>query len=174
MGSSVFEMALESKTLGIIVSAENPERCNYGFLYGSAGESAMKTDRVYRRMTLQLTVISAMALTAVCLLTNPANARWGGGYGGGGGYHYGGDGFGGGDPSYSSRASEYQSRYGSSPSSYAPDIRAIIRSQVPILTIIHVPLTTIPRQAVDLIPTDPTRKATMALISRRASMKRTR
>jgi len=64
----------------------------------------MKTDRLYRRMTSQLTIIGAAALTGICLLTNPANARWGGGYGGGGGYNYGGDGFGGGNPSYSSRS----------------------------------------------------------------------
>src|SRR5690348_2198478 len=74
----------------------------------------MKTHKVYRTVAFHLTVISAAALSAICLLTNPANARWGGGYGGRGGFHYGGDGFGGGDPTSSSRSSEYQSRYGSS------------------------------------------------------------
>src|SRR5215472_15981449 len=120
MGSGLFEMALQSETSGIVVPTENPKRCNYGFLYGSAGESAMKTDWVYRRVSSQLTVISAAALTTVYLLANPAHARWGGGGWGGGGSYYGGDGFGGGDPSYSSRSQEYQSRYGSSYSSYHP------------------------------------------------------
>jgi hypothetical protein len=102
-------MVPQSKVAGIVVSAENPQGCNQGFLYRSTGESAMKTYKVYRTMASQMTVIGAAAFTAVCVLANPAQARWAGGYGGGGGLHYGGDGFGGGDPSSSARASEYQS-----------------------------------------------------------------
>ena len=69
----------------------------------------MKTHKDYLRMASQLTISSVAALVAICLLGNPAHARWGGGYGGGGGFHYGGDGFGGGDTSSSWRSSEYQS-----------------------------------------------------------------
>ena len=44
----------------------------------------MKTNKAARRIASHLTMISAAVLTALCLLTNPAQARWGGGGWGGG------------------------------------------------------------------------------------------
>ncbi|MBV8771839.1 MAG: hypothetical protein JO166_05845 [Deltaproteobacteria bacterium] len=69
----------------------------------------MNTNKVTRSIASHLTITGAVVVTALCLLTTPAQARWGGAGWSGGGFHYGGDGFGGGDPSYSSRSQEYQS-----------------------------------------------------------------